>query len=251
MANWYDQDEWWENTALIMFSTQAWERAAEEVERVLTLAALEPPIRVLDLPCGFGRHTLEFARLGCTVTAVDRTKTYIRRTQNTLNEAGLKAEVIQADMRDFVRPDAFDLVVNLYTSFGYFEDQEDDLKVLMNFYQSLRPGGTLVIEMMGKEVLARKFIPRTWHEIDDDTILLEDRRITRDWTWIEVCWTLIRGGEKHQYPFTHRIYGASDLKQLLVKTGFELIRIYGSLAADSPYDHTAERLVVVAQKPLA
>jgi predicted RNA binding protein YcfA (HicA-like mRNA interferase family) len=105
--------------------------------------------------------------------------------------------------------------------------------------------------MMGKEVLARKFIPRTWHEIDNDTILLEDRRIMRDWTWIEVCWTLIRDGEKQQYPFTHRIYGASDLKRLLVETGFELIRIYGSLAANSPYDHAAERLVVVAQKPVA
>ena len=248
-SNWYDQDRLWEATTEIMFGHEVWERAAEEVEQVLSLAALTPPIRVLDLPCGTGRHTLEFARLGCDVTGVDRTAHHLEQAEQRLAAADLNAQIIESDMRQFRQPESFDLAINLYTSFGYFEDVNDDLQVLQNFYISLRPGGVLVMDLVGKEVIARVYSPRDWHELDDGTLFLQERSIQKDWSWIENRWIIIhQGGRRDEFRLAHRLYGASDLRNALAQTGFTDIRIYGHLSGGE-YDHMARRLVVVAHKP--
>ncbi len=249
MEAWHDHDEWWEATAKIMFQARAWELAPQQVEQALALAAFEPPVRVLDMPCGVGRHALELARLGCPVTAVDRTGAYLEQARQRADDLGLRIEFVQADMREFQRPEAFDLAINLFTSFGFFEDEADDLRVLGNLYASLRPGGALVMDMAGKEVLARKFVPHDWRELEDGTLLLEERTINQDWTWLESRWILInKDGEQREYPLSLRVYGASDLRRALEATGFGQVRIYGDLAG-APYDHTAQRLVAVARKP--
>ena len=245
---WHELDEWWEATSEVLFQPRAWEIAPMQVEQVLALAGMEPPIRVLDMPCGVGRHSLEFARLGCIVTGVDRTAAFLSRAQERADDLGLKIEVLQADMRDFQRADAFDLVVNLFTSFGYFEDPADDVKVLENFYTSLRPGGVLLMDLMGKEVLARIFQPRDWNQLQDGSLVLEERVIKQDWSWIENRWILIRDGEKREFPLSHRLYSAAELKALLADVGFENIHTYGGLNG-SPYDHEARRLVLTARKP--
>lgn len=248
MKTWHEQDDWWEETAPVMFGARAWDLAPQQVEQVLALAGVEPPIRVLDMPTGVGRHALEFARLGCTVTAVDRTAAYLNRARERANELGLKVEFVQADMREFQREDTFELAVNLFTSFGYFEDEADDRTVLENFYASLRPGGTLVMDLMGKEVMARIFQARDWHELDDGTLVLEERTIKRDWTWMENRWIIIKDGERHEQPFSHRLYGAARLQDTLAGVGFNGLRVYGSLGGAS-YDNEAQRLIVVARKP--
>jgi SAM-dependent methyltransferase len=232
----------------VIFSDEVWERAPQQVEQVLALARIDPSARILDMPCGVGRHTLEFARLGCNVTAVDRTTFYLNQASERASDLGLDIEFVEADMRDFQRPAAFDLALNLFTSFGYFEAIADDLKVLANFFVSLRPGGALVMDMAGKEVLARIFAPRDWRELDNDTLVLEERSVNQAWTWLENRRIMIKDGERRDLSFSHRLYGASDLKRALEQTGFTSIRVYGSLSG-APYDHTAERLVVVARKP--
>lgn len=248
MNAWYDHDEWWEATAKVMFQARAWELAPQQVEQALALAAFEPPVRVLDMPCGVGRHALEFARLGCPVTAVDRTAAYLEQARVRADELGLRVDFIQGDMREFRQPESFDLAINLFTSFGFFDDPADDRRVLDNLYASLRPGGALVMDLAGKEVLARTFVPRDWRELEDGTLLLEERTVSQDWTRLESRWILIQDGERREYPLSLRVYDASDLRQSLEGTGFGQVRIYGDLAG-APYDHTAQRLVAVARKP--
>jgi hypothetical protein len=108
----------------------------------------------------------------------------------------------------------------------------------------------LVMDMMGKEIVARIFTPRDWYALDDGTRVLRARSIHRDWTWIENRWTIIREGNPREYALAHRLYGASDLRNALAQTGFSGIHVYGSFSG-APYDQTAQRLVVVAQKPVA
>lgn len=245
MTNWHEDDSFWKATASIMFRTQIWEMAPQQVEDVMVRTGLEPPFHVLDLPCGVGRHALEFARKGCQVTGVDRTSQYLDEAVQHAKEAGLDIEFVQADMRAFSRPESYDLAINLFTSFGYFEDQADDVKVLTNFYNSLRPGGVLVMEMMGKEVLARIFKPSNWDELEDGSLILEEREVIRNWTWVENRWILVKDGQRHDLPLSHRIYSAAELEHLLAVVGFDPIEFYGDLAG-SPYDHEARRLVAVA-----
>lgn len=156
-------------------------------------------------------------------------------------------DIVQEDMRRFRREGAFDAVVNLFTSFGYFDDQADDLLVAENIHASLRPGGRLLIDLMGKEVLARIFEPRRWSQIDDDTIMLRETEATRDWTWARSRWILLRGEERVEYTLGHRLYSAAELVALLRKAGFDEFSVYGGFDG-RPYDHEAQRLVVVARR---
>ncbi len=245
MAAWHEQDRFWE--MMPMFNQHHWEVALEEVDSLTALLGIRRGASVLDLCCGVGRHSLEFARRGFRVTGVDRTDAYLQRARSKAAAEGLDLTLVQADMRAFVQPESFDAAINLYTSFGYFEEPLDDLRVASNLCASLRPGGKLVMEMMGKEVLARIFQARDWQELPGGAFFLQERRVNQDWTWMENRWILIQDSEKSEYVIGHRIYDGAGLRALLLDAGFESVRVCGDLTGQ-PYDIDARRLVVVAKK---
>jgi SAM-dependent methyltransferase len=249
MTTWYERDDFWETFLLTLFSGHRWEMAPAEVDGLLKLAGLESNAHVLDLCCGPGRHALELARRGLCVTGVDRTALYLDTARQKTVEEGLEIEFVQEDMRHFVRPGAFDAAINLFTSFGYFEDPADDLQVARNLHESLKPGGKLVMEMMGKEVLARVFRDRDWFWLDEDkdAIMLEERRLSQSWGWMENTWTLLRKGERKTYTVSHRLYAGTELASLLRQAGFASVALFGGLEG-VPYDQNARRLVAVAEK---
>jgi len=243
---WHEQDEFWRAVEPFLFGQRRMAAALAEVEQVIRLAGLQPGLAVLDLGCGIGRHALEFARQGFRVTAVDRTRAYLDTAANAAAAAQLTLEVVEADMRSFRRPGAFDVAVNLFTSFGFFENPDDDRRVARNLFDSLRPGGTLVMEMLGKEILARDYQERNWME-EDGVILLEERKIGQAWSWIENRWILLAGDRRIEVRLSNRLYAAAELLAVLSDAGFVAGEAFGSLAG-GPYDHTAKRLVVVAKK---
>ena len=115
-----------------------------------------------------------------------------------------------------------------------------------NVHHSLKDGGVFVVDVVGKEILARIFQERDWHEIDG-AIMLEERKVSRDWGWMENRWMLLKGGRVKEFRFSLRPYSAAELTRLLTDCGFARTQVYGSLAG-TPYDHQAKRLVVVAHK---
>ena len=247
MAPWHDEDRFWETFHPSMFPEACWERAASDIDGVLALAGVAPGAAVLDLACGPGRHCLELARRGYRVTGVDRTAAFLEEAHRRAAAEGLQVEWVQADMRRFCRPEAFDLAINLYTAFGYFEDPAEDRQVARNLYQSLRPGGVLVMELMGKEVLARIFRERDWREEPDGALLLEERRVCPGWDWIECRWIRLEGERRTEYRLSHRLYSAAELSGLLRDVGFTTVTPSGDLAG-APYDPTAKRLVLLGRR---
>ncbi|MGO9453625.1 MAG: class I SAM-dependent methyltransferase [Candidatus Binataceae bacterium] len=247
MANWYDDNSFWETFRDYMFDPARIELARAEVDNVVALLKLERGASVLDLCCGIGRHSLEFARRGFSVTGVDRTKSYLEQAQATAVKEGLQIEFVQSDMREFTRRDAFDGAINLFTSFGYFDDATDDLRVARNVCDSLRAGGKFVIDINGKEIIAGKFRERDWNYRPDGTIVMEERRLLDGWTRVESRWIHLRGGERRESTVVIRLYSGAELIALMKQAGFGRVETYGSLAA-TPYDNRAERLVAVATK---
>ena len=247
-SEWHENDAFWEETAPVLFTRERLRQACAEVEQILALLDASPGAAILDLGCGIGRHAHEFAKRGCRVTGVDRTAKYLDEARAKASEQGLEIEWVQADMREFRRESAFDAAVSLLTSFGYFADPSDDRRVVENVFTSLVPGGRFVMDLMGKEVLARVYRQRDWHEEPDGTVLLEERRLTDDWNRLEVRWIVLKGKERREYRFVLRLYCAAELKTLLINAGFKEVNVYGSLAG-TPYDNEAERLVLVARKP--
>jgi SAM-dependent methyltransferase len=247
MGDWFEDDEFWEAFGPVMFSDERIAAARAEVDALIALMDLPPDARILDLPCGVGRHSLEFARRGFHVTAVDRTTRYLDAARNQAAQEGLSIEFVQSDMRVFERPNSFDGAINLFTSFGYFEDESDDLMVARNLASSLRSGARIVVDMMGKEVLARKFRERDWHRQADGSLMLEERRVIGAWERIETRWILIRGSTRVERVLTVRLYSGAELATLLKRVGFTEVAGYGNFAA-KPYDQSAQRLVAVATK---
>jgi len=244
--SWYEQDDFWQTVAPILFTSKRISDANEEVEQLISLLNLQPGLRVCDLCCGVGRHSLELARRGFRVTAVDRTKLYLETAREKANNEGLDIEFLQEDMRSFCRPNSFDAVINLYTSFGYFEEPDDDGKTLRNICKSLKNDGKLLLELMSKEVLARIFRERDWRE-EEDILILEERKLGKDWGTIENRWIVFKDGKKYEYSFSHRLYSAVELSNLLQECGFKRVDVYGDFDG-SQYDHQAKRLVLVACK---
>lgn len=243
---WHEEDRFWEAVTPILFGKRRWEEAPKEVESMITLLGLEPGMKVLDLCCGVGRHSLELARRGFVVTAVDRTESYLRQASELAKKEGLTIEFVKEDMRNFIRPNAFDAVINFYTSFGYFEDPDDDRKVIKNVYQSLKVGGVFLIEMMGKEILARIFRERDWFE-EDGILILEERKLGDCWDRVETRWIIIRENQRIEQKLSLRLYSAVELRSLLSESGFKEIEIYGDLQ-QSPYNQMARRLIAITRK---
>ncbi|MBU1693079.1 MAG: class I SAM-dependent methyltransferase [Verrucomicrobia bacterium] len=247
MKTWHDDDSFWKAWAPLLFTRARLENAPAEVDRILALLKVNPGAAILDLCCGPGRHALEMARRGYRVTGVDRTRAYLAAARRQAAKEKLDVEFVPADMRRFRRTRAFDAVINMFTAFGYFRKQADDLRVLKNVYASLRPGGALLIDLMGKERIAKMFNPRTWHREPDGTIVLEERWLEDGFGWIENRWTIIRKGRMRTYPVGHRLYSAVELRALLKQAGFTRVKVFGDLDG-SAYDQNATRLVLVAWK---
>jgi SAM-dependent methyltransferase len=243
---WHEQDDFWETMAPKIFTRLHWEAAPIEVDNILAVLNLPESARVLDLCCGPGRHSLELARRGFQVTGVDRTVLYLDRAREQAAVEELHVEFVQDDMRTFRRPGAYDAVLNMYSSFGYFASPDEDRQVLKNIHASLKDGGRLLMDMMGKEVLATIFQERDWHE-NDGVLFLEERKISGDWNYIQNRWIMIDGDARAEFEFPLRIYSGTELSRLLAKCGFRSVQLYGDLPP-KPYDQNANRLVALAVK---
>ena len=245
MKAWHEDDTFWEAYAPLMFSQEHWAAAPADVDAILGLVSLPAGATALDLGCGVGRHALELARRGYQVTGIDRTAAYLAEAQKRACREGLPSAFLVADMREFTRPAAFDVILSLYTSFGYFEDAADNEKVLINVARSLKPHGRFVLQLMGKEVLARIFQARDWRE-QDGTYFLQERTLSDNWGRMQNRWILIRDGTVRETNVSHWIYSAAELVGLLTSSGFAHADIYGDLEG-APYDQAARQLVAVAR----
>jgi hypothetical protein len=157
-------------------------------------------------------------------------------------------EWIEDDMRRFRRPDTYDLALTLYTSLGFFERPEDNQAVLENLQVSLRSGGRCVLDVLGKEMIARKFLPAETRELEGGSLLVHRRAVLPDWARLENEWIEIREGEVERFGFRLWIYSGAELRRMLQDAGFGSVQLYGSFGGE-PYDLDASRLVAVATKP--
>ncbi|GMV12811.1 MAG: methyltransferase domain-containing protein [Polyangiaceae bacterium] len=243
---WHDDDEFWAAVEPVLFNPARNAGTAAEIDGVLALSGVAPGARVLDLGCGPGRASLELGRRGYVVTGVDRTALYLERGRAAAAAEGLRIEWVLGDMRRFARSASFELVTSLFSTFGFFADDAEERAVARNMAESLAPGGCAVLEMAGKEIIARIFQPRSWMN-GEGAELLEERSIRPGFAWVDTRWILHRDGRRYEYPVSLRLYSGAELSRLLLESGFSRVELYGSLAG-APYDNEAKRLVAVARK---
>jgi SAM-dependent methyltransferase len=245
---WYEDDRLWSGLESVLFTEQRMDDAQEQVDQLCRLIDASDQMRVLDLCCGPGRHAVALARRGHRVTGVDRTERYLERARQRAEEAGVEVDFVRGDMQTFVREHSYDLVISLFTSIGYFEDDADNRAVLANMYASLAPGGLLVLDTFGKELMARDWQAARVDERGRQMVI-ERRQLVDAWRRVRVTVTTIDEDRRSDYTYEHWVYSAGELMERLQGAGFALTQAFGCFAG-SPYDEDAERLVVVARKDL-
>ena len=243
---WFDDASFWRDLYPFLFPDERFADAIEQVDKPLELARPRGKA-ALDLCCGPGRCSIALAKRGFTVTGVDRTRYLLDKARAKARAAKVRIEWVRKDMRDFVRPEAFQLALSMFTSFGYFDDKREDITVLQNVLASLAPGGVFLIDVMGKERLAKIMQPTSSSVLPDGTTLVERREIFDDWTRIRNEWILIRKGRAKTFTFHLTIYSGQELRDRLERVGFTDVRLYGNFDGDGS-GPDAPRLIAVARK---
>ncbi|MFD4632395.1 methyltransferase domain-containing protein [Streptomyces sp. NPDC058284] len=245
--HWYEDDAFWSDFSETMFS----ERRRTEAESLVSespLLQLPAGSRVLDLCCGPGLYLVPLARRGCAVTGVDLSPAMLKRAEAACEAAGADVRLVRADMLTHVEQESYDVVLNLFTSFGYFDDPLDNERVLRNAHDSLVPGGRLLIDVMGKEVLAGWIGRPQVVELDGGAYVVQRDTVLDSWTRLRTDWTLVRDGEAREASLTSFLYSAAELRALFEAAGFTDVRCYGGFDG-GPYDHHSKRLIVSGTRP--
>ena len=238
-----------------------------EVDRIVERLALQPSDRILDLCCGQGRHTLELARRGFKhVQGFDRSAFLIDQARAAVSEEDLSISFQQGDCRDLPFDDgAFDAVLLLGNSFGYFEAAEDDRRVLAEVRRVLRPerergsalgvdaGGHVLLDLTDGAHMRRYFEPRSWEWIDEAHLACRERELAADGRRLvsrEIVAHVDQGILADQF-YAERLYDRRQITALLAAAGFGAIDAAGTLEADPEpgldLGMMARRLLVTAR----
>jgi 2-polyprenyl-3-methyl-5-hydroxy-6-metoxy-1,4-benzoquinol methylase len=165
--------DWYKNIWGMDIKKQSWvENTSTQVDFIIKALHLSGKERILDLACGFGRHSLELARRGFQVVGVDITRCYIDDANLTAGKENLDARFICSDIRDISFDSEFDVVLNLADgAIGYLENDQENLKIFQTISRALKPGGKSLIDICNQEH-ARFHFPKRYWEIGENEISL-------------------------------------------------------------------------------
>lgn len=219
--------------------------AGEEIEGILRMITPPAGAAVEDLGCGRGRHAIPLARKGYKVTGIDISDFMLHAARCAANREGVAVEWIREDMRTFSRPGAFDLAISLFTSFGFFSDEENE-KVLENIGASLKDGGALLLDLPNP-------VGGSVRQFDVDKVvsvpagrLRMSARYDKHTGRSRVEHTLYRkDGIRISSAFDVRIYTMDELSLMLRAAGMTVRDFHGSLAGE-PFSDESPRMVAVA-----
>lgn len=245
-------EEWWEthfdaHYLLEYEPTFDLEHDRQEVARLLDILGLPVGSRVLDVPCGQGRHSHLLAEAGLDVTGFDFSKHLLKLARK--RGTGSVLRYVRGDMRQL--PDEwtgrFDAVVNLFTSFGFFLDPADDVRVLGEFARVLAPGGTLVWHGGSRDGVMARFLERDWWHTSDGTVIGHEREFDplSGVMNVRATWH----GKKSHGERQHRIrlYTASHLAKLCAEQGLVVTEAFDGWK-DRPLRRTSSEMLLVARK---
>jgi len=245
---WYADDSLWKAWYPFIFAEEKFALAEKQTTALLKLLRSRGRGKeILDLCCGPGRFSVPLAQRGHGVTGVDLSRFYLYKARARARKAKVKVSFVNKDMREFVRPDTYHLALNMWSSFGYFEDREDDFKVLQNLHASLKRNGRVLIDNVGKELVARGSRRTFGEDLPDGRTFIDHGRIVDDWTRIEREWYLINGDKMQRFDFTLNLYSGQEMRDLMEQVGFVDVKLYGDLQGNE-YGQRAKRLIVVGRK---
>ena len=239
------------------------DRTDLETQFAIHALGLEPHHSVLDLCCGQGRHSIALAKTGLDVTGVDLSEEMLAiarstaaqitfapaRGGNAEGKGGLQFQ--QADMRRLPNEFSgkFDAVINMFSSFGYLETEEDDQQALHQIASCLKPGGKVLMDLLNREWVIINNEETDWHRHDDGRIVLERRQLDLQTSTNHLTYTeILPDGSRNEMSGLHmRLYSLTELTKMLAAAGLNLEHVHGGFRGEV-YSVDTRRMIIVATK---
>lgn len=200
--------------------------------------------KILDICCGSGRHSIELAKRGFDVTGFDLSDYLIsqaNKLKNKLKERNLKLKFLINDMRNFNFKKSFNVAINIFSSFGYFENDSENFKVFKNVNSSLKKNGYFIFDFLNESYLRKNLIKKDFVIINSKKVL-QERRIENDFVFKD-----IKIGSKI-YNERIKLYPLTTIKTELEETGFSIHRVFGDYYGNKFEKNKSKRFIIIAQK---
>jgi 2-polyprenyl-3-methyl-5-hydroxy-6-metoxy-1,4-benzoquinol methylase len=225
------------------------ERTQKEAEFIVGALALEPGARVLDLACGHGRISLELARRGLEVVGVDLSERSLELARSAAEQEGVSIEFVRADMREITFANEFDAVFNIFTAFGYFEEERENQRVLEAVERALKPGGAFLIDTINSLALQARYRPNMWEEVEGTgTLFLQEHSYDITTGRNAARWLFVHpDGARTEISHSVRIYAPHELLRMLEAAGLVIEETWGDFDG-AKLTRETWRLIVRARK---
>ncbi|NTW82884.1 MAG: class I SAM-dependent methyltransferase [Chlorobiaceae bacterium] len=244
--------EWFNHPFYLqVYSHRNKEEAAQCIRTILSYTGLSlknpASVSVLDIACGAGRHAIELAKLGYCVTGNDLSPFLLEEARNESTRCDVNLHLTCRDMRNIESLSLFDLVVQLFTSFGYFDSDQDDLLVLQHVYNALKTGGWYVLDLINPVYLEKHIVTESERKAGNlfvhEKRVLEERKITKTIT--------ISAPDRETINFTEsvRLYSKKEILGLLGKGGFSVTGIVGNYSGEPFNPEESPRMMIFSRKP--
>lgn len=222
----------------ILYKDRNYREAQIFMDNLTHYLNLPEKAKVLDLACGKGRHSIYLNQLGFDVIGADLSENSVAEANKNANDS---LKFIVHDKR-FPFDIKFDAIFNLFTSFGYFEDKEDDLKTLLSIKDSLTEYGFAVIDFMNSQFVLANLIPNETKEIDGITFHIK-RMVLDDFIVKDIYFE--DKGQKFYFTEKVRAYTLDDFKNMMEKCGIYLLDTFGDYKLKKYHKNTSERLIMI------
>ncbi len=245
--------EWWESYFDEQYLLEyepifTLEKDRREVTRLIEVLGLPSGSRILDVPCGQGRHAHLLAEAGFDVDGIDYSEHLIKLAKK--RGTGPNLRYTRGDMRKLPQrwSGRFDAVVNLFTSFGFFTDPADDAQVILEFARVLKPGGVLIWHGGSRDGVMSKFLSRDWWATKDGTMIAHERSFD-PLSGILTIESTFRGAAKRLKRRSHRIrlYTATRIAELCAGEGLIVEQAFDGFT-DRPLTRRSGEMLLVARK---
>lgn len=226
------------------------ERTKTEVEGIIKLLDLKGKEEILDIPSGYGRHSIGLAKKRFNVTGVELNSVHLGEAIKNVEKVEIKPNFVKENMINIAYKEKFDAIINMFYSFGFFETDEENNKVLKNFFDALKPGGKFLFhtDVNIPRILSGKYKKDETRNLASGKTLrildkynIEDKRIYGTWIIKD------KNGKEEKKDYSVRVYTKEEFIDLCKKVGFTKFETYSGWDK-TLYSEDSEDMIIVAEK---
>ena len=219
---------------------------SQEVRFITDVLNLNPGQSILDLYCGYGRHAIELAKQGFSVTGLDATQDFLDIAVQKAKEANVIITFEQKDMRELNYESQFAAVINMFAAFGYFSDDEN-ANIIKKVAQALQPGGLFLIDLLNRDWMVRNNLNRYWRHPSGEYVLSYKVQLENGIATMKRQLINQITGAKIQYEFVLRAYSLPEMQNIFTSSGLDIVATYGGFDG-RPYSSETPRMIILGKK---